>query len=112
MIVTTTKCKLRSVIHFLFAQVHSMAGSHRRMSNVYGNNFMSVVCVRKCCKSLKKGVGTDVYYVCGQGRTFETTKDIIKKVNKVVMKDVDLQFSNCILTFLTFQDHFSMMLCL
>ena len=40
---TPAKCELRSVIRFLQAEGHSAAEIHRRMSKVYGENFMSDV---------------------------------------------------------------------
>jgi hypothetical protein len=40
---TPAKCDIRTVIHFLQADGHSAAEIHRRMSAVYGPNFMSDV---------------------------------------------------------------------
>ena len=39
------KCEVRAVIHFLLAEGRNAAEIHRRMSNVYGDNFMSDGCV-------------------------------------------------------------------
>ena len=41
------KCELRSVIRFLQAEGRSAAEIHRRMSKVYGENFMSDGSVRE-----------------------------------------------------------------
>ena len=38
---TPSKCEIRAVICFLQAEGHSAAEIHRRMSAVYGPNFMS-----------------------------------------------------------------------
>ena len=61
------KCELRSVIHFLQAEGHSAAEIHRRMSKVYGENFMSDGSVREWCRKFKKG-RTDVHDEGGHGR--------------------------------------------
>jgi hypothetical protein len=38
---TPAECEIRAVIRFLQAEGHSAAEIHRRMSAVYGPNFMS-----------------------------------------------------------------------
>jgi len=49
------KCELRSVIRFLQAEGHSAAEIYRRMSKVYGENFMSDGSVREWCRKFKEG---------------------------------------------------------
>uniref|UniRef100_A0A1Y1L879 Mos1 transposase HTH domain-containing protein n=1 Tax=Photinus pyralis TaxID=7054 RepID=A0A1Y1L879_PHOPY len=64
---SAAKCELRSVIRFLCAEGHNAAEIHRRMSKVYGDNFMSDSMVRKWCREFKEG-RTDVHDEGGQGR--------------------------------------------
>ena len=61
------KCELRSVIRFLQAEGRSAAEIHRRMSKVYGENFMRDGSVREWCRKFKKG-RTDVHDEGGHGR--------------------------------------------
>ncbi|GBL73053.1 hypothetical protein AVEN_128215-1 [Araneus ventricosus] len=49
------KCELRSVIRFLQAEGNSTAEIHRRMSRVYGGNFMSDGVTREWYRKLKTG---------------------------------------------------------
>ncbi|XP_031351026.1 uncharacterized protein LOC116176548 [Photinus pyralis] len=63
---SAAKCELRSVIRFLCAEGHNAAEIHRRMSKVYGDNFMSDSMVRKWCREFKGR--TDVHDEGGQGR--------------------------------------------
>ncbi len=60
------KSELRSVIRFLQAEGHSAAEIHRRMSRVYGENFMSDGVVREWCRKFKDG-RNDVHDEGGQG---------------------------------------------
>ena len=57
------KCELRSVIRFLQAEGRSAAEIHRRMSKVYGENFMSDGSVREWCRKFKKGEPTSMMKV-------------------------------------------------
>ena len=61
------KCELQSVIRFLQAEGCSAAEIHRRMSKVYGENFMSVDSVREWYRKFKEG-RTDVHDEGGHGR--------------------------------------------
>lgn len=54
------KCELRSVIRFLQAEKNSAAEIHRRMTQVYGENFMSCGVVREWCRKFKDN-RTDVH---------------------------------------------------
>ena len=76
------KCDLRSVISFLQAEGSSAAEIHRRMSNVYGENFMSDGSVREWCRKFKER-RTDVHDEGGHGRksVAVATKDLLKKFN-------------------------------
>ena len=58
-----TKCELRSVILFLQAEGRSAAEFHRRMSKVYGENFMSDGSVGNGVENLKKGEPTSMMKV-------------------------------------------------
>lgn len=49
------KCELQSVIRFLQAEGKSPTKFHRRMSWVYGNNFMNEGAVREWCRKFKDG---------------------------------------------------------
>ena len=49
------KCEVRAVIRFLLTEGRNAADIHRRMSNVYGDNFMSDGCVREWCRKFKEG---------------------------------------------------------
>jgi len=51
---TPSKCENHAVIRFLQADGHSAAEIHRRMSAVYGPNFMSDKCVREWCRKFRK----------------------------------------------------------
>lgn len=77
------KCEVRAVIRFLQAEGHSAAEIHRRMCQVYGENFMSDGCVREWCRKFREG-RTDVHDEGGQGRPSLVTDDLVKKVAKVV----------------------------
>ena len=57
------KCELRIVIRFLQAEGRSAAEIHRRMSKVYGGNFMSDGSVRDGVENLKKGEPTSMMKV-------------------------------------------------
>ena len=56
---TPGKCEICAVIRLLQAEGHSAAEIHRRMSAVYGPNFMSGKCVREWCRKFCDG-RTDV----------------------------------------------------
>ncbi|XP_031327821.1 protein GVQW3-like [Photinus pyralis] len=71
---SAAKCELRSVIRFLCAEGHNAAEIHRRMSKVYGDNFMSDSMVRKWFREFKEG-RTDVHDEGGQGRKSVATDD-------------------------------------
>ncbi|GBN56640.1 hypothetical protein AVEN_244793-1 [Araneus ventricosus] len=49
------KCELRSVIRFYPPEGNNAAEIHRRMSRVYGKNFISDGVVREWCKKFKDG---------------------------------------------------------
>ena len=57
---TLGKCEIRAVIRFLQAEGLSAAEIHRRMSAVYGPNFMSDKYVREWCRKFRNG-RTDVH---------------------------------------------------
>ncbi|GBN51243.1 hypothetical protein AVEN_8936-1 [Araneus ventricosus] len=69
------KCEFRSVIHFLQAEGNSAAESHRRMSLVKGENFVSDGAVRGCCRRFKDG-RTSVHDEEGQGLS-QQKKDLV-----------------------------------
>ena len=71
------------MIRFLQAEGHSAAEIHRRMSAVYGPNFMSDKCVREWCRKFRDG-RTDVHDEGGQGRPSLVTDDLVQHVDKVV----------------------------
>ena len=57
------KCELRSVIRFLPAEGRSAAEIHRRMSKVYGENFMSFGSLGEWCRKFKKDEPTSMMKV-------------------------------------------------
>jgi transposase len=77
------KCELRSVIRFLQAEGRSAAEIHRRMSKVYGENFMSDGSVREWCRKFKEG-RTDVHDEGGHGRKSVATVGLVERVDQVV----------------------------
>ena len=76
------KCELRSVICFLQAEGCIAAEIHRRMSKVYGENFMSDGSVRERCRKFKEG-RTDVHDEGGHGRKSVATVGRHKRPEKV-----------------------------
>ena len=79
------KCELQSVIRFLQAEGRSAAEIHRRMSKVYGDNFMSDGSVREWCRKFKDG-RTDVHDEGGHGRKSVATVGLVERVDQVVRK--------------------------
>lgn len=77
------KCEVRSVIRFLQAEGCSAAEIHRRMSRIYGEEFMSDGCVREWCRKFKEG-RTDVHDEGGQGRKSVATVGLVEQVDQVV----------------------------
>ena len=77
------KCELRSVIRFLQAEGNSAAEIQRRMSPVYGPNFMSDGVVREWCRKFKEG-RTNIHDEGGQGRKSVTTGDIVEQIDQEV----------------------------
>jgi len=80
---TTGICEIRAVIRFSKAEGHSAAEIHRRMSAVYGPNFMSDKCVWEWCRKFRDG-RTDVHVEGGKGRPSLVTDDLKQHVDKVV----------------------------
>lgn len=80
------KCELRSVIRFLQAEGHSAAEIHRRMSRVYGENFMSDGAVREWCRKFKDG-RNDVHDEGGQGRKSVVSDDLVQRVGRMVKEN-------------------------
>ncbi|XP_046407890.1 histone-lysine N-methyltransferase SETMAR-like [Ischnura elegans] len=80
------KCELRSVIRFLQAEGHSAAEIHRRMSRVYGENFMSDGVAREWCRKFKDG-RNDVHDEGGQGRKSVISDDLVKRVDSRVKEN-------------------------
>ena len=76
------KCELRSVIRFLQAEGHSAAEIHRRMSKVYGENFLSDGSVREWCRKFKEG-RTDVHDG-GHGRKSVASVGLVECDDQVV----------------------------
>ena len=76
------KCELRSVIRFLQAEGRTTAEINRRMSKVYGENFMSDGSVRERCRKLKEG-RTDVHDEDGHGRKSVATVGLVEGVDQV-----------------------------
>jgi len=72
------KCESRSVIRFLQAEGRSAAEIHRRMSKMYGENFMSDGSVREWCRKFKGR--TDVHDG-GHGRK---SVGLVERVDQVV----------------------------
>jgi len=70
---------------FLQAEGHSAAVIHRRMSAVYGPNFMSDKCAREWRRKFRDG-RTDMHDEGGQGRPSLVTDDLVQHVDKVVRK--------------------------
>jgi transposase len=86
------------VIHFLQAEGHSAAEIHRRMSAVYGPNFMSDTYVREWCRKFHDG-RTDMYDEGGQGRPSVVTDDLVQHVDKLVLKQHQFTISELLLEF-------------
>jgi hypothetical protein len=80
-----TKCEIHAVIRFLQAEGHSAAEIHRKMSAVYGPNFMSDTYVREWCRKFCDGI-TDVHDERGQGQPSLVTDDLVQHIDKLVCK--------------------------
>ena len=80
---TPGKSEIRAVIRFLQAEGHSATEIHRRLSAVYGPNFMGDICVREWCRKFRDG-RTDVHDEGGQGWPSLVTDDLVQHVDKVV----------------------------
>ena len=76
------KCQLRSVISFPQPEGSSAAEIHRRMSKVYGENFMSDGSVREWCRKFKGR--TDVHDEGGHGRKSVATVGLVERVDHLV----------------------------
>ena len=95
---TPGNCEIRAVICILQAKGHSAAEIHRRMSAVYGPNFMSDKCVMEWCRKFRDG-RTDVHDEGDQGWPSLVTDDRVQRVDKVVrerrrftISELSLQF--------------------
>ena len=106
---TPGKCVIRAVIRFLQAEGHSTAEIHRRMSAVYGPNFMSDKCVREWCRKFRDG-RTDVHYEGGQGRPSLVNDDLVHTFTKWFASDVDSLSLNFHWNSLKFVERFCMKL--
>jgi len=95
---TPGKCEIRAVIRFLQAEGHSAAEIHRKMSAVYGPNFMSDKCVREWCRKFCDG-RTDLHDEGGQGRPSLVTDDLVQHVDKVVRERCQFTISELSLEF-------------
>lgn len=72
-----------SVIDFLQVEGNSAAEIHHRMSQVYGENFLSHDVVREWWRKFKD-CWTDVHKERGQGRMSVATEDLVQQFNQVV----------------------------
>jgi transposase len=75
-IAAPASCEVRAVIRFLHAEGESAAEIHRRLCRVYGDNVMSVSCVREWCRKFKDG-HTDVHDKGGQERHLIVTDKLV-----------------------------------
>jgi transposase len=82
-IAAPASCEVCAVIRFLHAEGQSAAEIHRRLCRVYGDNFMSDICVRKWCRKFRDG-RTNVHDVGGQGRPSIVTDELVQKVDQCV----------------------------
>lgn len=92
------KCELRSVIRFLQAERNSAAEIHRRMSQVYGDNFMSDGAVREWCRKFNDG-RTDVHNEGGQGRKSVATDNRVHRVDVAIRQDRRFTISELMVKF-------------
>ncbi|GFG37382.1 hypothetical protein Cfor_11189 [Coptotermes formosanus] len=92
------KCKICAVIRFLQAEGHSAAEICRRISVVYGPNFMSDTYVREWCRKFRNG-RTDIHDEGGQGRPCLVTDDLVQHVDKLVCKQCRFTISELSLEF-------------
>lgn len=76
------KCKLRSVIHFLQGEGHSISDNHDRMNKVYGEKFMSGGSVPKWRRKFKERQ-TDFHNEGGQGSKYVATVDLVKHADQM-----------------------------
>jgi hypothetical protein len=51
----STSCKIRAVIHFLYAKSVSASEIHRQLRAVYSQNVISEETVRQWCRMFKVG---------------------------------------------------------
>jgi transposase len=80
---TPGKCEICTVICVWQAEGHSAAEIYRRVSAMYGPNFMSDKYVREWCRKFCDG-RTDVHDEGGEGRPSLVTDDLVRHVDKVV----------------------------
>ena len=91
------------MIRFLLARNNNAAEIHGHLCEVYGLNVMSDSKVRQLCRLFKEG-RTNVHDEERSGRPSVITDDLVEKVSTTIVEIVTLQFSNCPLSFHSFQD--------
>ena len=77
---------MRAVIRFLYAEGCKAADIRRRMSNVYGETFVSDSKVRQWYKNFEAG-RTDVHDAGGQGRKRASTDDLVQRVHQTIREN-------------------------
>ena len=98
------KCEVRAVIRFLYAEGCTAAEIHRRMSNVYGETFMSDSKVRQWCRNFEAG-RTDVHDAGGQGRKRVSTDDRVQRVDQAIRENRRFTISQLSDSFPSLQPH-------